>query len=68
MRTREDMRGKMLDRDCYRAEISRHEGGPNDDRCFCYGLVDKATDDYLSKCHECGAFAHNATPLAERGQ
>lgn len=68
MRTREDMRGKMLDRDCYRAEISRHEGGLDDDRYFCYGLVDKATDDYLSKCHECGAFAHNATPLAERGQ
>ena len=64
MRTREDMRGRMLDRDCYRAEISKHEGGPDDDRCFCYGLIDKATDDYLPKCWGCGAFAHNATPLA----
>ena len=64
MRTREDMRGRMLDRDCYRAEVSKYEGGSGDDRCFCYGLVDKMTEDYLSKCCECGAFAHNATPLA----
>ena len=68
MRTREDMRGRMLDRDCYRAEISKHEGGPDDDRCFCYGLVDKMTGDYLPKCQECGAFVSNATPMAERGK
>lgn len=67
MRTREDMRGRMLDRDCYRANISKYEDGPADDRCYCYGLIDRMTEDYLPKCYECGAFALNARP-AERGE
>ena len=68
MLTRRDMRGRQLDKGCCRAKISRHEYGPDDDRCFCYGLIDKMTDDYLPKCQECGAFAYNATPPAERGK
>ena len=48
----------------YSAEVSKYEGGPDDDRCFCYGLIDRMTDDYLPKCYECGAFAHNAASLA----
>ena len=67
MRTREDMRGRMLDRDCYRAKVSKYEGGQGDDRLFCYGLIDRMTDDYLPKCAECGAFAFNAQ-LEERGE
>ena len=68
MLTRRDMRGRQLDEDCYRAKISRHEYGPDDDRCFCYGFISKMTDNYLPKCYECGAFVLNATPPAERGK
>lgn len=67
MVTRRELRGKPLNSDCYMAHISKFEGGPDDDRHFCYGLIDRMTEDYLPKCRECGAFAHNATPLAERG-
>lgn len=31
------VRGKPLDKDCKRANVSKHEYGPNDNRCFCYG-------------------------------
>ena len=28
-------RGKPLDKDCYKAHISKHEYGKDDNRCFC---------------------------------
>lgn len=47
--TRATLRGKPLDDDCKIAKISKHEYGMNDDRCYCYGLVDSRTDDTLEK-------------------
>lgn len=57
---RDVQRGKPLDADCYKAHISKHENGPNDNRCFCYGLIDCSNDEYLPKCRKCGAWAWNA--------
>ena len=54
--SRAKMRGKALDYDCKKAKISTNESGPQDNRLFCYGLIDCSTDDYLKKCIECGAF------------
>ncbi|MDQ0204097.1 hypothetical protein [Pectinatus haikarae] len=59
------MRGKSLDADCKRAKISRYEYGPNDNRCFCYGLIDLRTDCLIDKCIQCSAYACNATPLED---
>ena len=65
--SRVKMRGKKLDDDCKKANISKHESGPHDSRCFCYGLIDCTTDDTLKKCVGCGAYALNAKPLRIRG-
>lgn len=62
---RSQLRGKRLDEDCKRAYTTRHEYGLRDDRVFCYGLVDKMTDEYIDKCKECGALVYNAEPLQE---
>ena len=59
------LRGKKLDYDCKKANIIINEYGPQDNRLFCYGLVDCSTDDYLKKCIECGAFVDNAKPIGE---
>ena len=60
LKGRAAMRGKPLDEDCKKARISTHEYGPNDNRKFCLGLYDMMTDETLSKCKECKAFALNA--------
>lgn len=57
--SRAQLRGKPLDKDCYGCNISKNEYGPNDNRCFCYGLVDPGGDS-IDKCRGCGAFADNA--------
>lgn len=57
------MRRQKLDADCYKAHISKYEYGKNDNRNFCYGLVDRMTDEYLHKCKICGAFVQNAKPI-----
>ncbi len=56
-------RGKPLDDDCKIAKISKYEFGMNDNRCFCYGLMDRVTEELLQKCRECGAYCLNAKPL-----
>lgn len=61
--SRSQLRGKPLDDDCKKAEISKYESGPADNRCFCYGLIDLSTEVPLDKCMECEAFARNATLL-----
>ena len=63
--SRAQLRGKPLDDDCRIAGISKHECGPDDQRCFCYGLKDMMTDDLVDKCWDCPAYAMNATPLKE---
>ena len=66
MISRAKIRGKKLDEDCKRANISTNEYGPDDDRVFCYGLVDCSTDELIEKCKNCKALAYNATPPEER--
>ena len=57
------LRGKPLDEDCVTARQSSHEYGENDNRVFCYGLIDSMNDEYLAKCKVCGAFVNNAKSL-----
>jgi hypothetical protein len=38
------VRGKSLDEDCKTTNVSKHEYGPNDNRCFCYGLYVPCND------------------------
>ena len=69
MRTdRAAQRGKPLDGDCYKARISKHEYGMNDNRCFCYGLcAPHSVYEVHTKCLECGAYVDNAKPPQESG-
>ena len=60
--SRAEMRGKKLDDDCKNAKISKNEYGIDDNRCFCYGIRDYSTEEYLEKCYKCGAFVNNAKP------
>lgn len=66
MISRAKLRGKKLDEDCNKAYTSTNEYGSDDDRVFCYGLVDCSTDDLIEKCRNCKALAYNATPPEER--
>lgn len=66
MISRAKLRGKKLDEDCKRTCTSSHEYGSDDDRVFCYGLVDYSTDELLDKCKNCKAYVFNATPPEER--
>ena len=66
MISRAKLRGKKLDEDCKRAYTTTNEYGSDDDRVFCYGLVDCSTDDLIEKCRNCKALAYNATPMEER--
>lgn len=60
------IRGKPLDKDCKRAYLSKYEYGPNDNRCFCYGLYSEWSHyEIAEKCIDCKAFVDNAdTPKA----
>lgn len=60
------LRGKPLDEDCNKAQRTTHEYGQNDNRIFCYGLIDLMHDEALPKCTECGAYVNNATPLEDK--
>ena len=50
---------------CGKAHTTRHEYGPDDNRVFCYGVIDKMTDEYLVACKKCKAFVSNSTPQKE---
>ena len=60
---RTKLRGKPLDDDCKKAKTTSCEYGIYDSRIFCFGIVDTKTDEYLSKCRECGAFIDNVEPI-----
>ena len=62
MVNRAQLRGVALDADCRRAHTTQHEYGMEDERIFCYGIVDTMTDDCLPKCGEFRAFVQNAEP------
>lgn len=65
MISRAKLRGKELDKGCKTAHTTSHEYGLDDDRVFCYGLVDYSTDELIEKCKNCKALAYNATPPQE---
>ena len=61
--SRAKIRGEKLDDDCKKANITKHEYGKSDNRCFCYGYMDCMTRLPLEKCIKCKAFVDNAKPL-----
>lgn len=63
---RNKMRGKPLDRDCYKAYTTTNEFGPEDHRIYCYGLYDPMNDEPIEKCRQCNAFVRNVKPPKER--
>ena len=60
--SRAKLRGKSLDEDCKKAYRAAHEYGPEDNRVFCYGLIDLENDEPLEKCKVCGAYVENEEP------
>lgn len=58
---RDKIRKRPLDHDCYDAKTTRNEFGIDDNRVFCYGLLNKS-DDVQKKCINCPAFVDNAKP------
>lgn len=66
MISRAKIRGKKLDEDCKRTCTSSHEYGLDDDRVFCYGIVDYSTDELIEKCKNCKALVCKATPPEEK--
>lgn len=63
LRGRAELRGKPLDEDCKKANISTHEFGMSDNRKFCYGIYEMSTEETLDKCKSCGAYVYNAKPI-----
>lgn len=52
---RTELRGKRLKDFCHKARISHNEGGPFDNRQFCFGMIDKQTDELIEECQNCKA-------------
>lgn len=67
-KSRAQLRGKPLDKDCYKARVSTHEYGANDNRKFCYGLIDLRTDELCKECQSCKANVMNAQALKWRDE
>lgn len=64
--SRAQLRGKPLDEDCkIYGMISRYEYGEEDNRCFCFGLINPMYEDYEQKCRDCKAWSRNAEPPKE---
>ena len=62
-KTRAQLRGKPLDEDCKRyGRSDPYQFGIMDRRCFCTGIMDKMTDDYMPKCRQCAALNILAQP------
>lgn len=62
LRGRAILRGKPLDENCKRASVTTREYGQDDNRKFCYGLMEMMSGDLLGKCRECKAFVGNSEP------
>ena len=52
---RAKLRGKPLEKNCKKARLSTHECGIKDNRIFCYGLIDGATEELIEECRDCKA-------------
>lgn len=64
---RAQLRGKKLDKECYKALISTHECGIKDNRKYCLGLIDASTECLLPKCNACSAHVSNVTLIESEG-
>lgn len=61
--TRAELRGKPLNRDCYKANTTTGEYGKEDNRVFCYGLYKDKMEELREECLNCKAYVMNAEPL-----
>ena len=66
--TRRDLRGTKLLDFCHKAKISKHELGQNDNRQFCYGMIDRKTDELLSQCYICKANVIYASEVLDKDE
>ena len=67
--TRAQLRGKPLDEDCKKANRTTHEYGIDDNRVFCYGLLeDMSYWAKQEKCENCKAYVYNAEPPEREGK
>lgn len=68
MINRAKLRGAPLELFCKRAHTTTHEYGQDDDRVFCYGIVNCMNDELLSDCRNCKAHVDNAEPPKEANE
>ena len=65
--TRAQLRGSPLKPECRRAHVVKHEWGPDDNRCYCYGKLSPDCELIDDECYACGAFVNNSEPLPAEG-
>jgi len=61
--TRAQLKKRPLEPICKRANTTTNEYGKEDNRIFCYGLIDSMNDELLEGCVYCGAYVGNADPI-----
>ena len=65
--SRAQLRGKPLNKDCYRANTTTNEFGVGDNRVFCFGLCEAKTDELRDECLNCKANVIYADPPTLQG-
>ena len=65
--TRAELRGKPLNRDCYKANTTTNECGIDDNRVFCFGLYKDKMDELRDECLNCKANVIYADQPTEKG-
>jgi len=60
---RSQLRGKKLDKHCIGAKTTTGEYGSEDNRVFCFGLVDLQTDSTAEECKGCKAHVDDVEML-----
>ncbi len=65
--TRAELRGKPLNRDCYKANTTTNEYGKDDNRVFCFGLYADKTEEIRDECMNCKANVVYAVHPTEKG-
>ena len=65
--TRAELRGKPLNKDCYKANTTTNECGENDNRVFCFGLYKDKMEEIRDECMRCKANVVYADHPTEKG-
>ena len=61
---RSTMRGAPLRPECYSANTTKQECGPDDRRVYCYGVWKNGVPECMDEeCLRCGAYVNNSSPL-----